>query len=155
MTALPALYPLTLLYDGACPVCALEMDKLRARDSMRRLAFVDISLPGFDAGRYGATLDAMRESIHGLRADGTLVTGVETLRLAYRAVGLGLWMLPAEIAPLRPLLDRAYLAFARNRYVVSRVFMPFIELAAARRALRKASACRNGVCGVDGERSTS
>ena len=43
-----AIYPLTLYYDGACPVCALEMDHLRSRDAAARLVFVDIAAPGFD-----------------------------------------------------------------------------------------------------------
>ena len=34
-----ALYPLTLLYDGACPVCSLEMEHLRARNANGKLAF--------------------------------------------------------------------------------------------------------------------
>jgi predicted DCC family thiol-disulfide oxidoreductase YuxK len=142
-------YPLTLLYDGACAICALEMDKLHERDGLRRLRFVDISMAGFDAHRYGATLDAMRDSIHGVRPDGSLAIGVEALVLAYRAVGLGAFMLPARLPMLRPLLDRAYRAFARNRYGVSRVLMPAIERMAARRALRRSQRCRDGACETD------
>ena len=52
-------YPLTLLYDAACPVCALEMDHLRSRNQQGLLAFVDIAQPGFEAARYGASLAAM------------------------------------------------------------------------------------------------
>ena len=39
-------YPLTLLYDAQCPVCALEMDHLRSRNDAGRLRFVDISAAG-------------------------------------------------------------------------------------------------------------
>lgn len=42
-------FPLTLLYDAACPVCALEMDHLRQRNRDGRLAFVDIAAPDFKA----------------------------------------------------------------------------------------------------------
>src|SRR5438045_3005059 len=73
-------YPLTLFYDGACPVCSLEMDHLRERSRDGRLVFVDIAAPGFDAARYGATLDAMHAEIHGLLPDGALPRGVEGLR---------------------------------------------------------------------------
>ena len=38
-------FPLTLLYDGACPVCNLEMDNLKARNTAGLLKFVDISVP--------------------------------------------------------------------------------------------------------------
>jgi predicted DCC family thiol-disulfide oxidoreductase YuxK len=130
-------YPLTLLYDGACPICQTEMDRLAQRDSLRRLVFVDIAQPGFDAAAYGATLDDMQRLIHAVRADGTLVVGVEVLRLAYAAVGLGLLFAPTALPRLRPWFERAYALFARNRYRVSAV------------------ACATGLCEPTKQRSTS
>lgn len=49
-----SVYPLTLLDDAACPVCALEMDHLRSRNTAGRLVFVNIAAPGFDAAAFGA-----------------------------------------------------------------------------------------------------
>jgi predicted DCC family thiol-disulfide oxidoreductase YuxK len=133
----PANYPLTLLYDGACPICRAEMDRLAQRDALRRLVFVDIAEPGFDAGRYGATLGAMQRLIHAVRADGTLVVGVEVLRLAYSAVGLGFLFAPMALPGLKPWAERAYAAFARNRYRVS------------------AAVCATGICQPVKERTPS
>ena len=130
-------YPLTLLYDRACPICRAEMDRLAARDSLRRLVFVDISDPGFDADRYGATLSDMQRLIHAVRADGTLVVGFEVLRLAYSAVGLGFLFAPAALPGLKPWFERAYAVFARNRYRVS------------------AAVCATGICRNPQERRTS
>ena len=42
-------YPLTLLYDGTCPVCVLEMDNLKARNAEGQLRFINIATPEFDA----------------------------------------------------------------------------------------------------------
>lgn len=144
-------YPLTLLYDAACPVCALEMDHLRSRNGAGRLVFVDISQPGFDAGRYGASLAAMDAQIHGVRPDGSLVRGMEVLRLAYAAVGLG-WVLRATgAAPLRPLFDLGYRLFARHRRAISRAFAPVIDAVRAHRARRTAARlarCGAGACGT-------
>ncbi|MBK8337194.1 MAG: DUF393 domain-containing protein [Sterolibacteriaceae bacterium] len=47
------IYPLTLLYDGDCAICRFEVASLERRDTLRRLRFVDIAAPGFDAGRWG------------------------------------------------------------------------------------------------------
>src|SRR6266700_6340460 len=91
-------YPLTLFYDAACPVCALEMDHLRERDRHGRLIFIDIGAPGFDAAAHGTTLAAMNAQIHAKRPDGSMLIGVEVLRLAYDAVGLG-WLLQASSWP--------------------------------------------------------
>ncbi len=38
-------YPLTLFFDGACAVCNLEMDNLKARNAGGPLRFVDIAAP--------------------------------------------------------------------------------------------------------------
>lgn len=43
-----AKYPMALLFDGACPVCNLEMDNLKARNQDGLLVFVDIANPQFD-----------------------------------------------------------------------------------------------------------
>jgi predicted DCC family thiol-disulfide oxidoreductase YuxK len=43
-----AKYPMTLLFDGACPVCSLEMDNFKARNQDGLLVFVDTANPEFD-----------------------------------------------------------------------------------------------------------
>lgn len=142
-------YPLTLLYDAACPVCALEMDHLRSRNHQGLLAFVDIAQPGFDPARYGASLAEMDAEIHGVWADGSLVRGMPALRLAYAAVGLGWVLRPTGLAPLRPWFDGAYRLFARYRRPISRLAAPLINAVRAQRARRMAArmaACRDGVC---------
>lgn len=142
-------HPLTLLYDAACPVCALEMDHLRSRNSAGLLAFVDIAQPGFDAARYGASLAQLDAEIHGVWADGSVVRGMEALRLAYAAVGLGWVLRPTGLATLRPLFDAGYRVFARHRRPISRLAAPLITALRAHRARRMAAemaACHAGVC---------
>ena len=145
-------YPLTLFYDAACPVCSLEMDHLRERDVAGRLIFVDIGAPGFDAAAHGATLQAMNAEIHAKRPDGSMLKGVEVLRLAYDAVGLG-WVLRASAWPLlRPAFDVAYRGFARHRIAISRVAAPLIRSLRdlrARRTVHRMRECSTGACTTD------
>jgi predicted DCC family thiol-disulfide oxidoreductase YuxK len=156
-------YPLTLLYDGACPVCNLEMDNLKARNTAGLLVFVDIAVPLFDPTPYGATLEAMNGLIHAMRPDGSLVIGVEVFRLAYGAVGLGHLTAPTAWPLLKPAFDAAYKVFARNRYGFSKAMMPALtrlrSLRAAKRAATQheaaacnatqaASACHQGQCAM-------
>lgn len=147
----PEIYPLTLLYDGACAVCRLEMDGLRDRARPGALQFVDISAAGFDASPYGVSLDAMQASICAVCADGRVIQGVEVLRLAYAAAGLGWVLRPTAWPGLRPVFDRAYRVFARHRYAVSRLAAPLIDQVSARRARRKLramNACHAGGCSL-------
>lgn len=142
MSTLHAIYPLTLLYDASCPVCRLEMDELRHRDRAGRLAFVDISTPGFDLAVHwpdaasGASPNVfdLNAALHGIGANGTVYTGVETIRLAYAAVGLGWLWAPTGWPVLRPVFDVAYRVFARHRYAISARLAPFVDRLAQRRA---------------------
>lgn len=111
---------LQLLYDGACPICSLEMRRLSSLDGGRRLECLDIAAPGFDPARYGTTMPALMDRMHAIAPDGRLLAGMDAIRAAYSAVGLG-WLLAATRLPVvSRLADRAYLAFARNRYAISR-----------------------------------
>lgn len=141
-------YPLTLLYDASCPVCRLEMDHLRERCTDGRLQFVDISGPGFDPSPYGATLEDMNAVIHGIAADGRTLRGVEVLRLAYAAAGLGWVLRPTGWPLLRPVFDVGYRVFARNRYGISRALSPAVEALEAWRMNRRMRACHAGQCDV-------
>ena len=124
----------TLLYDGECPLCSREIAMLRRRDRRGRLGFVDIAAPGFDAARYGTARDALMARIHGVLPDGSLVRDVEVFRRAYAAVGLGWLVAPTRWPLLRPLFDRAYRVFARNRL---------------RWTGRSEAACAGGACVVE------
>ncbi|CAG0945991.1 hypothetical protein GPROT2_03509 [Gammaproteobacteria bacterium] len=135
-------YPLTLFYDAACPVCALEMDHLRERDRSHRLRFIDISAAGFDASPWGVSARALDAEIHGLCADGTMLRGVEVLRLAYAAAGLGWVLRPTGWAPLKPLFDLGYGVFARHRRKISRAAAPLVAHLRARRARQRAERMR-------------
>jgi predicted DCC family thiol-disulfide oxidoreductase YuxK len=107
---------LTLLYDGECPLCAREIRMLRRLDRGRgSIGFTDIARPEFDARALGLEQGAVMARIHGVRADGSLVEGVEVFRRAYAAVGLGWLVAPTRWPVLRPLVDSAYDGFARNR----------------------------------------
>lgn len=142
-------YPLTLLYDGSCPVCCLEMNNLHARDRYGRLHFVDIAEPRFDPAPWDATLADMSAALHGVDADGITYRGVAAIRLAYAAVGLGWLWRPTGWPLLAPLFDTAYVVFARHRQPASRALAPLIERVAARRAARQLErlrACCVGRC---------
>ena len=144
-------YPLTLLFDGRCPVCTLEMDHLRERDTAHRLRLIDFTLPGFDPAPWGSTLEAMNAEIHGYTADGRELRGMAALRLAYAAVDLGWVLRPTGIGPLRALFDLGYRGFARHRRTISRLAAPLIEvvrLHRARAALQRMATCREGACAM-------
>lgn len=141
-------YPLTLLYEEACPLCKLEIDNLKSRNDKSLLRFVDVSAPDFDPASYGVPLSDMMESIHAVKADGGMVKGVEVFRLAYGAVGLGWITSPTGWPLFKPLFDRAYVHLARNRHRISEKLAWLLFGIAARRAERRSRRCREGRCEI-------
>ncbi|MCX7818042.1 MAG: DUF393 domain-containing protein [Kiritimatiellae bacterium] len=107
--------PLRLFFDGACPFCRAEIDWLQRRDRHGRLVPVDIAAAGFDAARWGFDPGEVRRVLHAIAPDGRVLRGMEAVRAAYGAVGLGWLVAPTGWPGLRGVFDRLYAAFARNR----------------------------------------
>jgi predicted DCC family thiol-disulfide oxidoreductase YuxK len=108
--------PFRVLIDGECPLCRREAAVLQRLDRGRgRLHLVDIAAPDFEPASVGRSLDELMGTIHGVTADGAIVTGMEVFRRAYAAVGFGWLLAPTGWPGLRPAFDRAYRWFARNR----------------------------------------
>ncbi len=105
-----------MLIDGDCPLCRREAALLRRLDRGRgRLVLVDITGPAFQPAVYGRTMAELMGEIHGVRADGTLATGMEVFRRAYSGVGYGWLLAPTGWPGFRRLFDACYHWFARNR----------------------------------------
>ncbi|MES2888983.1 MAG: DUF393 domain-containing protein [Pseudomonadota bacterium] len=121
-----SIFPLTLLFDGDCEVCALEMDDLKARDRERRLVFVDIAQPQFDPARYGARITELRAQIHAVRPDGRMLKGVSVLHVAYAAVGRGWMFAPVQWPLVKPMLDAVYRVLSRHRGLITRTVSPWL-----------------------------
>ncbi|GHD65816.1 thiol-disulfide oxidoreductase DCC family protein [Jeongeupia chitinilytica] len=111
---------LTLYYDGLCPFCAAEMQRLHRWDRGGQLGFVDISQAGFDPAELGVDMAALGRELHGRDANGRMLVGIDTMLAAYTLVGRGWLVAPLRVAVFRPHLARWYRRFARNRYRISR-----------------------------------
>lgn len=133
-------YPMTLFFDGGCPLCVREMRALRRRDLAARLRFLDVRAPGFERPD-DTSMDELLTAIHARTAEGRLVAGVETVRLAYEAVGLGWVLAPTAWRPLRGASERAYAWLARHRFAVP----AWLALAALGRREREAT-CDESHC---------
>jgi predicted DCC family thiol-disulfide oxidoreductase YuxK len=80
----------------------------------------DISSGEFDPARYGLTGEQALRQIHGVLPSGQVISGMEVFRQAYGAVGWGWLVRPTAWPIFRPLFDRAYSWFARNRLRIAR-----------------------------------
>ncbi len=113
-------YPLTVFYDGACPICAREIALMRRLDRHRGLAFCDFSSPDYDVATIGLAVADLSAVLHARWSDGMLITGVEVFRAMWEAVGLGFLAKLSRLSFLDPLAVKAYAWFAKNRLWLAR-----------------------------------
>jgi predicted DCC family thiol-disulfide oxidoreductase YuxK len=108
-------YPLTVFFDGACPICAREIALMKRMDQQRQLEFNDFSAVDYDAASIDVSPAELSRIIHARWADGRVISGVEVFRAMWEAVGLGMLARLSRLSLLEPMVLRAYAWFARNR----------------------------------------
>jgi predicted DCC family thiol-disulfide oxidoreductase YuxK len=107
---------LWIFYDGLCHLCTAEMRHYRKHPRADRLHFVDITATGFDAKQFGLDPKAVNEVMHVRRADGSIATAVDAFIAIWETLegySLVRWLITRR--PIRPMVDLAYLAFAKSR----------------------------------------
>ncbi len=111
---------LTLYYDGQCPLCVAEVTFLQSRNATGKLAFVDITQPNFAQAGHHISCEAAMAQIHGRTADGQVLVGVTVFAAAYKLAKLPViaWLLSRRW--LMPVLQPAYVLFAKHRQAISR-----------------------------------
>jgi predicted DCC family thiol-disulfide oxidoreductase YuxK len=128
-------FPIQIFYDGACRVCAAEIEHYLRRDHGGRLQGVDISAPDFVAPA-GLTHAALMYELHVIDAGGTIYRNIAAFEVIWRAFPGDLFyrFLSTLFAlPLfHPLARCGYRIFARLR-----------------RYLPKRRTCASGVCRPD------
>ncbi|GFE58801.1 hypothetical protein AOG1_26810 [Geobacter sp. AOG1] len=116
------------------------MEVYRRKEHADRLQFVDISAPEFDPTSYGSTLAAFMREMHAIDQERHVYRGVDAFRAIWLAFPASPWysLLAALVAlpGLHLLAGLAYWCFARIRK-----FLP-----------ENHSTCRNGTCGLHGDR---
>ncbi|OAN18164.1 redox protein [Photobacterium jeanii] len=109
---------LTVFYDGTCPLCAKEMAALIARDGKGKIKTVDIYSDEF---QLYPQIDASAANtvLHALDENNQLLLGLDVTHKAWQLVGKGWLYAPLRWRWIKPIADRCYLYFAKNRYCFS------------------------------------
>lgn len=115
-----------VFYDGECPLCVSEIRMLQRMDRHERILFTDIAPPDFEPPA-GLSWDTLMARIHGRKADGTIVEGVEVFRQLYSAVGFSWIVALTRIPGISHVIEQGYRLFAKHR-------------------LRLTGRCRDGQC---------
>lgn len=137
-----SIWPLTVLYDGACPLCSAEIHNLKLRNTQGLLHFVDVSLPDFEVRNWlpePFTRQHVLGLMHARAADGQVLVGVDVFCRCYEAVGLPQVSRWLRAPVLRTLARQLYPWVARHRHWVPRWLVHALFGTAARRAAQQAA----------------
>lgn len=128
-------FPLTVFYDGACIVCATEIEHYLKKDHGGRLVALDISTPDFDPAPYRISLEDFMQQLHAIDQDGQVFKGIDSFWAIWQAFPPStMYGVMARTIRL-PLINRlarvGYRLFARIR--------PYLP---------KRNQCDNGACSI-------
>lgn len=117
------LKPLTLYYDGSCPLCLAEITFLKNRNQKNLIIFVDISTHPEPLLCEGLSCEQASRFIHG-KIDNQLIMGVQVFSEIYQRVDLVFLAKILGSSKLRPILVFLYKFFAAYRGALSRWIGP-------------------------------
>jgi len=125
-------FPVEIFYDGACRVCAAEIEHYLQQDHGGRLHGIDISVPEF-ALPAGLSRAELMFQLHVIDARGTLYRNIAAFQVIWRAFPdrpfYRLLISLLDLPLVNPLARCGYRLFARLR-----------------RYLPKRRACAHGLC---------
>jgi predicted DCC family thiol-disulfide oxidoreductase YuxK len=111
----PEAPPLTVWYDGACPLCRREIGLYRGLPSSTPICFADVSgaaqpLPP------GRTREQMLARFHVRGRDGQMLSGAQAFLALWAALPGWRWLALAGRVPGMPwVMERSYRLFLRGR----------------------------------------
>lgn len=112
----PSPAPLTVYFDGACPVCSREIAAYRRQPGAEACEWIDASACAESALGPDLTRGAALARFHVRRADGSLVDGMRGFATLWQALPRTAWLgRVAAFGPMPRLLDAAYGVFLSVR----------------------------------------
>ena len=111
---------MVIFYDGDCPICCAKRDFLERRDKHRVLEFSNVRKPGFEPPIPGIDFQTLEAEIHSISHNGKVLRGMDVIRAAYQAIGLGWLAAPTGWPLFRPFFDWVYVIVAGNRLKISK-----------------------------------
>ena len=128
---------LTIFYDGKCPLCRLEMQKLKRHDTEDKINLVDLHQPDFQQAFPHIVIDKALAILHG-EYQGKLLLGLDVTHRAWALVGKGVFVAPLQWPIVKQIAHMSYLVLARYRYPISQFIAKCFKL--------KTSHCEQGTC---------
>lgn len=109
---------LTIFYDGKCPLCSLEMQKLKRHDSHNKINLIDLHQMEFNKQYPDINIEKALAILHG-NYRGKQLLGLDVTHRAWTLVGKGWLVAPLQWPVVKQLFHLCYLILAKYRYPIS------------------------------------
>jgi predicted DCC family thiol-disulfide oxidoreductase YuxK len=109
---------LVIFYDGHCPLCSLEMIKLKKYDTHNQIELCNLHQKDFTKLYPNINFNKAMEILHG-QFQGQLLLGLDVTHRAWTIVGKGLFVAPLQFPIIKQLAHLVYLFVARYRHPIS------------------------------------
>ncbi len=119
--------PVTLYFDGLCPLCSREIAYYRKRAAGDLLRFVDITAPEFNAAEFGLDRKRVHQVMH-VKVGDEVRVGLDAFIAVWQAIPAYRRLARAASLPgLHFILTIGYDAFAVMRTWLPRLKRPICE----------------------------
>jgi len=108
--------PLTVYFDGSCPVCSQEVGLYRRLDRSCSISWHDVSVDAGDLERDGVDQADALDRLHVRMPNGSLAIGAQAFIAIWERVPIFRPLaLLARLTPVRRVLERGYAWYAPRR----------------------------------------
>lgn len=112
--------PITVYYDGLCPLCSREIAHYRARAKGAPVTFVDITTADFDPLQHGVDPGRIHQFLH-VKAGDEMCIGTEAFIALWEAIPTYRWLARlARFPGVHAVANAAYRIFASFRPYLQR-----------------------------------
>jgi predicted DCC family thiol-disulfide oxidoreductase YuxK len=109
---------LTIYYDGNCPLCSLEMQKLKRYDDKKLIILVNLQQDNFTKHFPHINVANALQILHG-EYQGKLLLALDVTHRAWTLVGRGALVAPLQFPVIKQVAHASYLLLAKYRYPIS------------------------------------
>jgi|TARA_B110000908_G_C9967409_1_gene319634 predicted DCC family thiol-disulfide oxidoreductase YuxK len=109
---------LTIFYDGNCPLCTLEMQKLKHLDTKALIVLENLHQENFDALFPQINFDKAMKILHA-QYQGQVLLALDVTHRAWTLVGRGALVAPLQFPIIKQLAHAGYLLLAKYRHPIS------------------------------------
>ena len=109
---------LIIFYDGNCPLCNLEMQKLKRYDNNNLIELVNLHKDNFTTLFPFIDINKAMSILHG-QYKGKILLGLDVTHRAWTLVGRGALVAPLQFPVIKQLAHGGYLVLAKYRQPIS------------------------------------